>query len=97
MDREQVQDILRQHSFSRATFPSLEGTPAEVKAQTKEELNILATRQDEVLAEAGKYFDNRLLLKTAYDELALQRSQLELALRFGRTDETCLLYTSGSG
>ncbi len=91
MDREQVQDILRQHSFSRATFPSAEGTPAEVKAQTKEELNILATRQDEVLAEAGKYVDNRLLLKTAYDELALQRSQLELALRFGRTDETFAL------
>jgi len=44
-----------------------------------------------VLAEAGKYVDNRLLLKTAYDELALQRSQLELALRFGRTDETFAL------
>ncbi|NMA54870.1 MAG: V-type ATP synthase subunit I [Firmicutes bacterium] len=91
MDREQVGEILRRHSFSRAVLPSLPGTPAEITARTKEELRLLDTQENEVRAEAEKYVENRLILKSAYDALALQRSQLELALNLGRTEETFAL------
>lgn len=91
MDQQEVQEILRRQAFSRATFPEAEGTCAQVKAQLEQELQALANRQEQVLAEANEYVKNRLLLKTVYDELLLKRSQLELALRFGRTDETFAL------
>jgi V/A-type H+-transporting ATPase subunit I len=90
-DREQVQAILRENSFSPATLPAQEGTAAEIIAQTENELHALAARRQQVWAGAKQYVDNRLLLKSAYDALALERSQLELALCCGRTDETFAL------
>jgi V/A-type H+-transporting ATPase subunit I len=91
MDQEEVQAILRQHSFSRASFPDVHGTPMEVKAQIEKELEALAARREEVITQAKEHVDKRVLLKAAYDELSLKRAQLDLALQFGRTDETFAL------
>lgn len=90
-DQDTVQDILRRNAFSRATFPEREGTCAQVKTQLEQELAALTADKEQVLATARQYVDNRLLLKVTHDELSLQRSRLELALKFGRTEETFAL------
>ncbi|MGI6603877.1 MAG: V-type ATP synthase subunit I [Firmicutes bacterium] len=90
-DEEFVQSLLRQRSFGRATFPSVQGTAQEVKERCEKELARLAARREKLLAEARQYLEHRLLVKSAYDEAAMARSRLEAVLNFGRTAETFAL------
>lgn len=90
-DEDALQAFLRQRSFSRVTFPATTGTPAAVKDELEKELAAIARRREEVLQEARRYVENRLLVKAAYDEAALARSRLEVAQNFVRTAETFAL------
>ncbi|HHY92955.1 MAG TPA: V-type ATP synthase subunit I [Firmicutes bacterium] len=91
VDEEAVQAFLRQRSFSRTVFPELTGTPQAVKAETEAELAALDRRRAELMNQAQVYVPERLRLKAAYDELALARARLDLAVNFGRTAETFAL------